>query len=143
MASDEDGLRAANARFYSAVEALDIGAMDCVWAHDGWVRCVHPGWDVVTGWDEVRASWQRIFANTRWMRVTPTAVSVSTFGDLGLVACSENITTSDDNTGGEVGVAVAQATNVFVRQADGWRLIHHHASPAPVHVTQPFTGTAQ
>jgi hypothetical protein len=40
-------------------------------------------------------------------------------------------------------VAVAQATNLFLRTSQGWRMIHHHASPAPVHVTQPFSGTVQ
>jgi hypothetical protein len=32
---------------------------------------------------------------------------------------------------------------VFLRTAEGWRLIHHHASSAPVHVTQPFSGIVQ
>lgn len=143
MTPDEDALREANARFYSAIEELDLAAMDAVWAHAGWVRCVHPGWDVVVGWDDVRASWERIFTNTRWLRVTPTAVAVAAFGDLGLVACSENITASDGGDGGDVGVAVAQATNLFLRTPVGWRLMHHHASPSPVHVTQAFSGTAQ
>ena len=145
MATDEDALREANARFYAAVEELDLAAMDAVWAHDGWVRCVHPGWEVVEGWEAVRASWERIFTHTRWLRVTPTAVAVANFGDVGLVACSENITASDDGdgAGADVGVAVAQATNVFARTPAGWRLRHHHASSSPVHVTQAFSGTAQ
>jgi ketosteroid isomerase-like protein len=140
MDTDESALRAANERFYAALEALDLGAMDDLWVHDGWVRCIHPGADVLEGWRDVRASWQRIFAHTRWLRVTPTSVSVAIHDGIGLVGCSENITTADE---GDVGVAVAQATNVFRRTPQGWRLIHHHASPAPVHVTQPFNGTAQ
>ncbi len=137
---DTHALRAANERFYAALEALDLTAMDALWAHDGWVRCVHPGAEVIEGWNGVRASWERIFANTRWLRVTPTSVNVAVYGAIGLVGCSENITTADES---DVGVAVAQATNVFRRTDAGWRLIHHHASPAPVHVTQPFNGTAQ
>lgn len=143
VSSDGDALREANARFYAAIEELNLGAMDAVWAHAGWVRCVHPGRDVVEGWPDVRATWERIFAGTRWLRVTPTSVAVAVFGDLGVVACSENITTSEDGDGDDVGVAVAQATNLFVRTGDGWRLMHHHASPAPVHVTQAFSGTTQ
>lgn len=137
---DANALRAANERFYAALEALDIEAMDALWAHDGWVRCVHPGSEVLAGWRDVRASWQSIFAHTRWLRVTATGVSIAVYDGVGLVGCSENITTDDE---GDVGVAVAQATNVFRRTPEGWRLIHHHASPSPVHVTQPFNGTAQ
>ena len=61
-------------------------------------------------------SWEQIFANTRWLRVTPTAVDGTVIGDVGLVVCSENITATTD---GDVGVAVAQATNVFRRTARG------------------------
>jgi ketosteroid isomerase-like protein len=137
---DDDALRAANDSFYMALENLDLASMDALWLHEDWVRCVHPGWEVLVGWTAVRKSWQQIFANTRWIRVTPTTVEIKRFGDVGVVGCLENISTKD---GDEVGLAVAQATNLYLRAAHGWRLFHHHASPAPVHVTQPFSGTVQ
>ena len=133
-------LREANSRFYRALETLDLEAMDRLWAHEGWVRCVHPGWDILAGWEAVRQSWEQIFANTRWLRVTPTAIEAAVIGEVGMVVCSENITAT---TEGDVGVAVAQATNLFRRSDEGWQMIHHHASPAPVRVTHPFNGTAQ
>lgn len=135
-----DALREVNARFYRAVEQLDLAAMDALWAHEGWVRCVHPGWEILVGWDAIRRSWEQIFANTRWLRITPTAVEAVVIADVALVVCSENITAT---TEGDVGVAVAQATNVFRRAGEEWRMIHHHASPAPVRVTQAFSGTTQ
>ena len=141
----EDGhaietLQEANARFYRALEELDLRTMERLWTHESWVRCVHPGWDILVGWEAVRQSWEQIFANTRWLRVTPTTIEAMVIGDVGLVVCSENITAT---TEGDVGVAVAQATNVFRKTADGWRMFHHHASPAPVRVTQPFSGSVQ
>lgn len=136
----KDTLEEANARFYRALEQLDLEAMDRLWAHEGWVRCVHPGWDILVGWEAVRQSWEQIFANTRWLRVTPTTVEAAVIGELGVVVCSENITAT---TEGDVGVAVAQATNLFRKTPDGWRMLHHHASPAPVRVTQPFSGSVQ
>lgn len=135
-----DELRKANEGFYRALETLDLPAMDRLWLHEPWVRCIHPGWDVLVGWEDVRASWRRIFESTPWIRVTATQVQVEVFGEIGLVACAENITASQD---GDVGVAVAQATNLFRQSPDGWRMIHHHASSAPVHVTQPFSGIVQ
>ena len=137
---DSDTLRATNDRFYRALDALDLRAMDELWLHEPWVRCVHPGWDVLVGWELVRQSWQQIFASTRWMRVTATGVEVVAFGDVGLVSCSENITAKNEE---DVGLAVARATNIYLRQGEGWRIFHHHSSPAPVQVTQPFSGTVQ
>ena len=140
MSDEREALREANDRFYRALEGLDLETMDGLWLHAPWVRCVHPGWDAIGGWTAVRLSWEQIFASTRWMRVTPTGVDIASFGDVGIVSCSENISSTED---GDVGLAVAQATNVFLKTPEGWRMIIHHASPAPVRVTQPFTGTVQ
>jgi len=138
--SEVEELRAVNERFYKALEELDLEQMGRLWLHEPWVRCIHPGWDVLVGWERVRESLEQIFASTGWMRVTPTECNIHVFGDVGMVACAENITASRDS---DVGVAVAQATNLFRRTPEGWRMFHHHASPAPVHVTQPFSGTIQ
>ena len=138
--SEVEELRAVNERFYKALEELDLEQMQRLWLHEPWVRCIHPGWDVLVGWERVRESLEQIFASTGWMRVTPTECNIHVFGEVGMVACAENITASRD---ADVGVAVAQATNLFRRTPEGWRMFHHHASPAPVRVTQPFSGTIQ
>lgn len=140
MGSTHDELREVNERFYRALETLDLAAMERLWLHEPWVRCIHPAWDVLVGWENVRDSWRRIFESTPWIRVTATEVTIEVFADVALVGCAENITAGRD---GDVGVAVAQATNLFKRTPDGWRMIHHHASSAPVHVTQPFSGIVQ
>jgi ketosteroid isomerase-like protein len=124
----EDALRAANTRFYSAFESLDIAQMEAVWAHDDEVECVHPGWELLLGWDEVRDRWARLFANARRVRVALSSVWLRIEGRVGWVACTEHVTTAfadgfDD--------AMVQATNIFVLQEEGWMLVAHHASPLP------------
>src|SRR6185369_9586306 len=137
---DEKELQRLNLLFYRCLETLDMSCMESIWLQEEWVRSIHPGWDVLVGWEAIRDSWETIFASTHWIRVTPTAVDIHVLGATGIVACSENITTTSD---GDLGVAVAQATNVFLRTREGWKMIVHHASPAPVVITQPFSGKVQ
>ena len=123
--SDESEVIEANARFYQAFEALDIAEMDRVWAHGAHVKCVHPGWPLLTGWEAVRESWDTIFTNTEEMRFTLSNVSAAVGGDLAWVTCTENILSE---VAGRVGVTAILATNLFERDGADWRLIHHHAS---------------
>lgn len=123
--SDLEEVEQANARFYRAFEALDLAQMEAVWAHGEHVKCVHPGWPLLVGWDAVRASWAGIFESTAEMRFTISEVLAEVAGDLAWVTCTENILSE---VGDRVTVTSLLATNLFERAADGWRLIHHHAS---------------
>src|SRR5258706_9495322 len=140
MHDEREAVHRVNAFFYRALDNLDLEAMDEVWVHAGPVHCVHSGWDGLSGWSEVRRSWERIFNSTSWIRVTPTRIRVDIFGDVAVVTCTENITAKSEE---DVGLAVAQATNLFRKTPEGWRLFHHHASTAPVHVTHPLNRTVQ
>jgi ketosteroid isomerase-like protein len=124
----EDAVKDANQRFYAAFESLDIAQMEAVWAHDEEVECVHPGWDLLLGWDEVRERWERIFANTQRVRVAISALWVRVEGDVGWVACTARVTTAFADGFDE---ALVQATNLFVRREGQWLLMVHHASPVP------------
>lgn len=131
VARDEaEAIRAANDRFYRAFEKLDLEAMAGVWAKADYVKCVHPGWGLLAGWEAVRASWEIIFRNTGEIRFTLTDVQVEVRGPLGWVTLTENILSHAE---GRVAATSVLATNVFERTAEGWRLIHHHAS----HVMMP------
>jgi ketosteroid isomerase-like protein len=123
--SDAADVEQANARFYRAFETLDIAEMEQVWVQGEHVRCVHPGWPLLCGWEAVRTSWQTIFANTEEMRFTLTDVTVNVGEDLAWVTCTENILSE---VNGRVTVTTILATNLFERAADGWRLVHHHGS---------------
>ena len=133
-------LMRANDTFYRALENRELDTMDALWLHEGWVRCVHPGRDALVGWPAVRRSFEEIFTRTRWLKVTPTSIDVLVFGEIGVIACVENITTENED---QMGMTAAQATNIFRLTDGGWRMMHHHASPAPMHVTQAFDGSVQ
>lgn len=136
----EDRIEEANAEFYRALESGSLERMDEVWLHDESARCVHPGWEMISGWGRVRKSWERIFASGQKMRVAPTELQIWTSGDVACVTCKENITIFDDAS---FDSAQAAATNLFVRRGGLWLMLVHHSSPVPVLVPDPATDTIQ
>ena len=48
------------------------------------MQCVHPGWDLLIGWEEVRERWARIFANAKRVRIALSSVWVRVEGDVGM-----------------------------------------------------------
>jgi ketosteroid isomerase-like protein len=116
----------ANKQFYRAFESLDIKQMDQVWAQEDPVYCVHPGWDLRSGWPAVRDSWIQIFNYALSMQFAITAIKVNIEGDCAWVTCMENITSMMDGSPQRSRVL---ATNIFKRQGEQWRLVHHHGSP--------------
>src|ERR687886_144806 len=119
-----------NTEFYRAFENLSIEMMDNLWKHDENIVCIHPGWDLFTGWMAVRESWITIFANTEMIRFTITNTKVRVFNNnndgkiAAVVVCLENIETSVNRQNVKLGVI---ATNIFEKiENQQWLLIHHH-----------------
>ncbi len=128
MTEAEQAVCEVNQRFYEALATLDIGQMDRIWLHEDWVECVHPGWELLVGWPQVRKSWERIFSHTRRMQVEVSSVLARIEGTVSWVACTERITSLFENGFDE---AVVQATNVFALRGGEWKMVAHHASPLP------------
>ncbi len=106
-----------NERFYAAFARGDADEMARLWGEAGEVCCLHPGWEPLFGRNRVLASWQAILQAPPPVRcVAPRVVRMGPDG--GAVICWEEI-------GGEYLIA----TNLFRREGDGWRVIHHQAGP--------------
>lgn len=114
-----------NARFYRAVESQDLDAMEAVWLHADYVRCVHPGWCLLTGWESVRQSWEAIFKDSAELRFTLSDIQIQIEGSLAWVTGTENIISQSE---GNISVTAVLATNLFERQGTRWRMVLHHAS---------------
>ena len=134
MQKDRDDIaeevRKVNGEFYRGFESLSIEMMDNLWKHDENVICIHPGWDLFTGWLAIRESWITIFANTEIIKFTITNAKIRTFNNkVAVVVCLENIETTSAN-GRVIKIGVI-ATNIFERneQLNQWLLIQHHGSP--------------
>lgn len=119
-------LRAANQRFYDAFGSLDLAEMDGVWEQSDRALCVHPGWQPIVGWRDIRRSWQGIFNGAALMHFNIHYVNIAVEGDCGFVTCIESITSVVEGQAQGFGIL---ATNIFVRAGDDWLVVAHHASP--------------
>ena len=129
MQADEAAVQAvkeANQRFYDAFGALDIDLMEAAWEPSERALCVHPGWPPLTGWEQIRESWRRIFDNATLMHFNVRYVNVAVQEDCGWVTCVENISSVLQGRADNFGVL---ATNIFVRTPQEWCMVAHHASP--------------
>ncbi len=128
--NEEAEVEKVSGSFYSAFENLSIGMMERVWSHNDNVTCIHPGWEMFTGWLAVRDSWITIFQNTESIKLVITNARMRIIGKAVIVVCLENIESTVGSRRTKFGVI---ATNVFEqfasRNGQAWRMIHHHGSP--------------
>jgi len=113
--------------FYEALERCDLEAMMAVWSEDEDIVCVHPAGQRLAGQAQVREVWRQMFAGGPSMRVRVTQQVVIAGVMIEAHSVHENITV----TGEQRPRPPMVATNVYLRTAAGWRMIVHHASPAP------------
>jgi ketosteroid isomerase-like protein len=125
MTREKKEVYKANEAFYHAFESLDIKQMEKIWAREGYIQCVHPGWGVLRGQENVMASWRKIFENTEEMLFMLTEVRIEIKDSLAWVTLYENITTQ---AGEEVVTGAVLTTNIFEKHNGQWLIIHHHGS---------------
>lgn len=118
---------AANRRFYDALEALDIAAMEACWSPAAGVACLHPGGPWQRGWEAVSSGWEVILANTGYIEFEIVEEEVTVNDPVAWVTCVERITSAAGE--GSRAAAEVAATNLFVLDSTGWRIALHHASP--------------
>ncbi|MFB2975130.1 nuclear transport factor 2 family protein [Microseira sp. BLCC-F43] len=126
MNEDKTAVLEANKAFYRAFERKDIEAMSSVWSQGVATICVHPGWQALKGWKDIRYSWEQIFKNTNYIEVELEIVVAEVRGDIAYVVLVENVF---QVINGRRMQAQSLATNIFERMAQKWYLINHHASP--------------
>jgi len=116
----------AEAAFYDAIERSDLEAMMATWADDEEIVCIHPTGLRLTGHAAIREGWRQVFESGSRLHVR---VSNSVRWSSALMTVHnvlETLYLGDDPTPH----GPMLATNVYVRGAEGWRLLAHHASTA-------------
>lgn len=120
----------AEAAFYEAFEKGDLDAMMGVWADDDDIVCVHPGGPRLAGTEQVREAWRQIFASGQALRIRLRQQQALNGMTLVVHSVYEQITTGAEPRPRQPVIA----TNIYMRSESGWRMVVHHASPAPATV---------
>ncbi|MGE5865415.1 MAG: YybH family protein [Rhizobacter sp.] len=121
MASPDD----IEQQFYEALQRGDIDRLMAVWSDDDDIACVHPGGPRVIGPGAIRSAFEALFSNGS-VNVTPEKVRRLETASSAVHSVVERIQALTEN-GPQVAWVIA--TNVYVKTAQGWRLVMHHASP--------------
>lgn len=120
MDQNEATLLFANDTFYVAFTSGDFETMNTLWAQNAPVSCIHPGGPILIGHDVVIDSWRTILDSGQTAGIHCHEATAMISGTTGWVTCLERI---GDN--------ILTATNLFVREGEVWKLVHHQSGLSP------------
>ncbi|MGC4003667.1 MAG: nuclear transport factor 2 family protein [Pirellulales bacterium] len=112
------------AAFYDAMLHGDVDAMMACWADEDEIVCIHPDGPRLVGAGAIRAAYEALFAAGA-VRVLPQRVRKIETLTCAVHSVVERIEVLTDS-----GLRAAEvvATNVYLKTAQGWRIVTHHAS---------------
>jgi ketosteroid isomerase-like protein len=98
--------------------------MEEIWSHGSDVSAMHPFGGRMLGWEEVRSSWEQAAQAFSGGQVT--------LDDVVVVAPNRGrrVHPGTERGQGSIGDETIgidwRATNAYRREADGWKMVHHH-----------------
>ena len=120
------------ASFYEALHNGDLEQLMACWADEDDIVCVHPGGARLVGAAAIRAAFEAMFSGGT-LHATPERLRrVETLG----AAVHSVLERIDLVTAEGMQRAWVVATNVYLKTAQGWRLVAHHASPSRTEVAE-------
>jgi ketosteroid isomerase-like protein len=123
----EDEVRQASEQFYAALNRTldgDSGLMEEIWSHGSDVSAMHPFGGRMLGRDEVRDSWEQAAQAFSGGQVA--------LDEMVVVPISEDAAYTLGTEHGQASIGDAtvgidwRVTNIYRREADGWKIVHHH-----------------
>jgi ketosteroid isomerase-like protein len=110
---------------YEAMRRGDIEQLMGLWSDDDEICCIHPGGARLVGAAAIRASFEAMFGNGT-IDAEPHRVRRLESHSSAVHSVLERVRIAGPE--GER-FAWVLATNVYLKSAQGWRLVAHHASP--------------
>ena len=134
MSKEQDDVRKASAQFYAALTSMlngDAAPLADIWSHSTAVTTMHPIGGRQVGWREVRESWEQVAKISSEGRVKLADQIIQVAGDLGYEVGVEQ---GQFKLAGQSLDIAARVTNIYRREADGWKIVHHHTDVSSVMV---------
>ncbi len=100
--------------------------LSSVWDHSNSVKCIHPGWHLLEGWEAIQESWINICSSSAAMKISLRNIKAEIYGKFGIVTLVEEITYTEHSS---IRTGAVVATNIFQLIDDKWKIIHHQGSP--------------
>jgi ketosteroid isomerase-like protein len=120
--------------FYEALQKGDIEQLMACWAEEDDIVCVHPGGPRLLGAGAIRAAFEAMFTHGT-LRARPAQVHRVQALASAVHSVVEHVEVMLPDGPHE---AVVQATNVYHKTPQGWRMVAHHASPGTVGEASPM-----
>ena len=99
-----------------------------IWSHGAAVSTMHPIGGRETGWDEVRGSFEGVAGLASGGHAELRDQRIQVAGDM---AYEVGIEHGQATLAGERISIDQRVTNIYRREADGWKIVHHHADLSP------------
>jgi ketosteroid isomerase-like protein len=122
----EDEVRQASGRFYAALNRMangDASALSDVWSHGATVTAMHPIGGRQVGWDAVRESFNQVAKLATDGKIELRDQLIHVGGDM---AYELGVEAGPVKLAGHQVSLEHRVTNVYKREAGGWKMIHHH-----------------
>ena len=142
--SAEVEVRKASTQFYAALSQMlngDAQPLTDIWSHSASVTTMHPIGGRQLGWNEVWESWAQVAEVSSEGKVQLNDQLIRVAGD---AAYEIGVESAEFNLAGEKVGGQIRVTNIYQREAGGWKITHHHADvvPAMVEVLQRMQVTS-
>ena len=129
--SAEDEVRGASTKFYAALNRMtsgDAASLADVWSQSDTVTTMHPIGGRQIGWAAVQGSFEGVagLASSGQVELADQIIRVE--GDLAYELGEER---GQFTLAGELIRVDHRVTNIYRREPDGWKIVHHHTDISP------------
>jgi len=129
--SAENEIRKASEQFYAGLSRMakgERGALADSWSHSAAVTTMHPIGGRQVGWDAVRDSFDQVADIASDGKVELKDQRIQVVGDM---AYEVGVEHGQFKMAGHPVSLELRVTNIYRREAGGWKLVHHHTDTSP------------